>query len=122
LALQATKAEGQKRSLAPAYEPSSARDAIETATRLQKEKGDYAQAVLLYVRAMEMRPNDDEARAALYNMGCALAKQKQWDKATDCIMQAVNNYSLKLSVALKVWQADAASNCACATRPAPTKH
>ncbi len=90
--------------------------------RPKRRKGDYAQAVLLYVRAMEMRPNDDEARAALYNMGCALAKQKQWDKATDCIMQAVNNYSLKLSVALKVWQADAASNCACATRPAPTKH
>lgn len=94
----ATSTDGQ----ATQYTPKSARDAIETATKLQKEQKDYKEAVRLYVKAMEMNPNDDEARAALYNMGCALAKQKQWVKSTECVMRAINDYNLKLVVALKV--------------------
>lgn len=48
-----------------------------------------------------MTPNDDETRAALYNMGCALAKQRKWAEAAESIVKAINDYSLKLSVALK---------------------
>lgn len=48
-----------------------------------------------------MKPNDDEARAALYNLGCALAKQKKWAEASESIVTAINAYKLKLSVALK---------------------
>jgi len=66
-----------------------------------KDNKDYAEAVRLYKLAMEMKPNDDEARAALYNMGCAQAKMKQWQPATDNILSAINDYGLKLSVALK---------------------
>lgn len=95
---QATKTDGS----ATQYKPKDARDAIETATRLQKEQKDYAEAVRLYLQAMEMKPSEDEARAALYNMGCALAKQKHWAQATECVMRAINDYNLKLVVALKV--------------------
>lgn len=84
------------------YVPSSAKDAIERGTQVFKDNKDYAEAVRLYTIAMEMRPNDDEARAALYNMGCAQVKLKQWKPATDNILQAINKHNLKLSVALKV--------------------
>lgn len=67
-----------------------------------KERKDYAGAVKLYQMAMQAQPNEDEARAALYNMGCAHAKLKQWKEATDCVMSAINDYNLRLSVALRV--------------------
>lgn len=86
----------------PQYQPKSARDAIETADRVFKQQNDYIEAVRLYQLSLEMKPNDDEARAALYNMGCALTKMQQYKAASDCIMRAINDYSLKLAVALKV--------------------
>ncbi len=86
----------------PSYQPTSARDAIETATRVFKEEKNYDEAVRLYRLSLEMKPNDDEARAALYNLGCALAKQKKWAEASASIVTAINDYKLKLSVALKV--------------------
>ena len=95
VSVRATKAEA-------APQPKNAREAVESALRVQKEQKDYMEAVRLYSLAMEMKPNGDEARAALYNMGCALVKLKQWSKATQCVQRAVNDYNLKLSVALKV--------------------
>ena len=49
-----------------------------------------------------MNPSDDEARSAMFNMGCALAKQKQWASAAEAVVTAINKYQLKLVVALKV--------------------
>lgn len=49
-----------------------------------------------------MQPNDDEARAALYNLGCALTKQKKFSEAVEAIERAINDYGLKLIVALRV--------------------
>lgn len=98
LRTSATKTDGG----ATKYTPKNARDAIETGTLVLKDKQDYVEAVRLYNLAMQMNPNDDEARAALYNMGCAYAKQKQWQKSTDAILRAINDYQLKLSVALRV--------------------
>ncbi|KAG2498001.1 hypothetical protein HYH03_004260 [Edaphochlamys debaryana] len=83
------------------YEPSSAKDAIETATRVFKEQNDVVEATRLYRLSLTMKPNDDEACAALYNLGCALTKQKQYGEAAECIVKAINEYRLKLSVALK---------------------
>ncbi|KAJ9527361.1 hypothetical protein QJQ45_025630 [Haematococcus lacustris] len=83
------------------YSPKDARDAIETALRIHKEQKDYDEAARLYTVAMEMKPTDDEARAALYNMGCVLVKQKQWAPAAACVVKAINDYGLKLSVALQ---------------------
>ncbi|EFJ44781.1 acetylglucosaminyltransferase [Volvox carteri f. nagariensis] len=85
----------------PQYQPTSARDAIETATRVFKEQQDVDEAVRLYRLGLDMKPNEDEARAALYNLGCALAKQKKWAEASDSIVKAINDYKLKLTVALK---------------------
>eukprot|EP00198_Chlamydomonas_reinhardtii_P013350 XP_001702687.1 predicted protein [Chlamydomonas reinhardtii] len=48
-----------------------------------------------------MQPNDDEARAALYNLGCALTKQKKFSEAVEAIERAINDYGLKLIVALR---------------------
>ena len=98
--LQAAK--GGQAASKPLYQPSSARDAIETGTRLFKEQQDLDEAIRLYRLSLDMKPNEDEARAALYNLGCALAKQKKWQEATDSIVRAINDYKLKLIVALKV--------------------
>jgi tetratricopeptide (TPR) repeat protein len=97
--VRAAKADSAQKSK---YTPTSARDAVETALRLQKETGNMTEAIRLYALAMEMKPNQDEARAALYNMGCALAKQKQWSEATKCVVKSINDYGLKLTVALNV--------------------
>lgn len=57
---------------------------------------------ILFPYLVHMQPSEDEARSAMYNMGCALAKQKQWARAADCVMEAINKHQLKLTVALKV--------------------
>jgi len=50
---------------------------------------------------MKLDPSDDEARAALYNSACCYTKLKQWQLAVDATVSAVNDYDLKLSVAVK---------------------
>ena len=70
--------------------------------KLFKEK-QYKEALRLYEEAMQMKPNDDEARAAQYNAACVHVQQKQWQKAVDCIKEAVNVYGLKASVVMSVW-------------------
>ena len=96
---KATKADSGPITL---YTPSSARDAVERATAALKQQGDASEAVRLYKLAMSMQPSEDEARAALYNMGCALAKQKQWAAAAGAITAAINDRGLKISVAQQV--------------------
>ena len=66
------------------------------------DKAEYDEALQLFSRAMTLRPNDDEARAALYNGACAKAKLKDWQGAADDVIRAVNDYKLKLEVAMKV--------------------
>lgn len=48
-----------------------------------------------------MNPNEEEITAALYNLGCAHAKLKQWKPATEALVKAINDHRLKLSVALQ---------------------
>lgn len=88
-------------SKAPAYKPSSAKDAIETGTKALKESKDAEEAIRLFQLSLAMQPSEDEARAALYNMGCALAKQRRWAEATSRIVSAINDHGLKLVVALR---------------------
>ena len=61
-----------------------------------------AEALRLFQAAMQLEPTDDEARAALYNSACCYTKQKRWQPAVDAVVSAVNDYDLKLSVAVKV--------------------
>ena len=81
--------------------PKSARDAVERGQQCFN-RGAYADALQLFRVALELQPDEDEARAALYNGACAQAKLKQWQAAADSVARAVNEYSLKLEVAAKV--------------------
>jgi tetratricopeptide (TPR) repeat protein len=66
------------------------------------ERKDYAEALRLFKAAMALKPSEPEAIAALYNAGCAHAKRKEYKEAAAAILSAVNDYNLKLSVALAV--------------------
>lgn len=59
------------------------------------------EALALFERAMELSPSRPEARAALYNAGCCHAKLKQWQSAVDAVQSAINEWGLKLSVAME---------------------
>lgn len=82
--------------------PTTAKQAVEDGLAAFNERGDYAEALRLFKAAMDLKPTDEEAIAALYNAGCAHAKRKEWREATDAILKAVNDYKLKISVALQV--------------------
>lgn len=63
--------------------------------------GDAAAALGLFSRALALRPDDDEARAALYNSACALTRLRRWQEAADAVVAAVNERGLKLAVAAR---------------------
>lgn len=65
-------------------------------------QGNSKDALTLFQEGLSLNPNKDEARAALYNSACCLAKDKQWQGAADAITKACNEYGLKYSVVLKV--------------------
>jgi outer membrane protein assembly factor BamD (BamD/ComL family) len=88
-------------STAQPYKPSSATDAVETGTKCFESK-EYGEALRLYKAAMDMRPNDDEARAATYNAACVYVKKKQWKEAVDSLKASVNDYGLKVRVIYEV--------------------
>lgn len=92
----------QAKSGEPLYTPTSARNAIETADAKLKQEKDATEAIRLYKLALEMQPNEEETTAALYNLGCAYTKTKQWQLAVDSIVSAVNDHNLKIIVPLKV--------------------
>ena len=56
----------------------------------------------MFQEALTLQPSRDEARAALYNSACCYAKQRQWQPAVDAVTAAVNDYDLKLTVAINV--------------------
>jgi len=80
--------------------PPTATACVETGLK-QFEQGDAQGALKLFQRALELNPNDDEARAALYNSACAFSKLKRWDEAANAVISAVNDRNLKLAVALQ---------------------
>ena len=81
--------------------PASAREAVQDGQQAF-DQAEYDEALRLFSAAMTLRPNDDEARAALYNGACAKVKLKDWQGAADDVSRAVNDYKLKLDVAVKV--------------------
>lgn len=78
----------------------TAKDAVEQGLEAF-QGGETLRALRLFHSAMQLRPTDDEARAALYNAACAHTKLREWQPAVDCVMQAVNEYDLKLQIALE---------------------
>lgn len=86
------------------YQPASAKDAIETGLKLFNEEKNYTEAARLFNVALEspdFKANGEEKQAALYNLGCAYAKLKQYKPAADSIVRAINDHNLKLTVALQ---------------------
>lgn len=79
----------------------TAREAVEGGDA-RFSKREFAAAIAAYRSAMQLRPNDDEARAAQYNEGCAHLKLEQWPEAMQCFREAVNRYRLKVNVLYKV--------------------
>jgi tetratricopeptide (TPR) repeat protein len=96
-----TSSGGSPGPVAELARPTSAKGAIERGLE-EFERGNVAEAVALFEAAMDLSPDADEARAALYNSACGYAKQKRWREATDAVARAINDYDLKLQVALEV--------------------
>ena len=68
----------------------------------QNGAGNAEKALSLFVEASKV-PNatDDELRAAIYNSACAYVKLKRWKEACSQIEQAINDYDVRLVVALR---------------------
>jgi TolA-binding protein len=82
--------------------PTTAKAAVEAGLQVFQESKDYAEAVRLFKAALELQPNSEEAAAALFNLGCAYAKQRNFKAASEAIGTAINEHNLKLKVALQV--------------------
>ena len=82
--------------------PKTAKEAVETGLSAFAERKDYDEAVRMFKAAMELQPDSEVACAALFNMGCAYARQRKFREAADAIGKAINEHQLKVSVALKV--------------------
>jgi tetratricopeptide (TPR) repeat protein len=80
--------------------PSTAKSSVETGLA-RFQAGDSEGALRLFLHALKQSPNDDEACAALYNAACAYTKLERWQEASDAVVKAVNDYNLKLVVALR---------------------
>lgn len=68
----------------------------------QDGAGDAEKALDLFIRATKV-PNatEDELRAAVYNSACAYVKLKRWKEACAQVEKAINEYDVKLVVALR---------------------
>jgi len=63
---------------------------------------DAENALSLFVEASKVPDaTDDELRAAIYNSACAYVKLKRWKEACSQIERAINEYDVKLVVALR---------------------
>ena len=83
--------------------PSIAESLVEQGLEtFQKADGNAAKALSLFIEASKV-PNatEDELRAAVYNSACAYVKLKRWNEACAQIEKAINDYDLKLVVALR---------------------
>jgi len=82
-------------------EPKSAKEAVETGLKVFTEEKNYGEAIRLFNAAMQLKPSSEEAAAALFNLGCAYAKQRKWKEACAALKQAIDDHNLKLSVAVQ---------------------
>ena len=81
--------------------PTATASAVQVFAEQRSESG-AAEALRLFQEALALQPTADEACAALYNSACCYAKLRQWQPAVDAISAAVNDYDLKLTVAVNV--------------------
>lgn len=79
--------------------PSSAKDAINLGLSLFS-KGRVRDALAQFDSALEMRPNAEEAQAALYNKACCHARREEGVEASKALRLALKQYDLKFSTIL----------------------
>jgi TolA-binding protein len=82
--------------------PSTAKAAVEAGLQEFQQSKDYKEAVRLFKAALDLQPSSEEAAAALFNLGCAYAKLRDFKGASEAIGTAINEHNLKLTVALQV--------------------
>lgn len=92
--------------------PTTAKDAVEAGLEVFSQ-GSTDRALELFQLGLSLGPDEDEACAALYNSACCYVKQKRWQEATDAVVRAVNDYNLKLEVAIQVGSAGPSGTTAC---------
>ena len=63
--------------------------------------GEAEKALEQFLLAQQLNGNRDEMCAAVYNSSCAYVKLKRWNDAADALERAINDYDVKLVVALK---------------------
>lgn len=81
--------------------PRTAREAVDRGTAVLNSgswAGAAAEALELFELATRMDPSEDEARAALYNMACALSRLERYKDAQEPLLMAVNELGVKYSV------------------------
>lgn len=93
---------GLKERCSAAGGPSTAREAVETGLATLKDDKNPAKALKLFQEALDLRPDEEEMRAAVYNSACCYTKLNRFSEAAEAVKDAVNLYGLKLSVALEV--------------------
>jgi len=85
----------------PPAAPRTAREAVERGTAILSSgtwAGAPGEALELFELATQMDPSEDEARAALYNMACALSRLGRFRDAQEPLLMAVNELGVKYSV------------------------
>ena len=63
--------------------------------------GEAERALEQFLLAQQLNGNRDEMCAAIYNSSCAYVKLKRWSEAVDALERAINDYDVKLVVALR---------------------
>lgn len=81
--------------------PDSARDAVQGGLKVLQEK-EVREALELFQLALQLNPDEEERRAAVYNSACCYAKLRRWKEAAAAVQAAVNENGLQLSVAEEV--------------------
>lgn len=79
-----------------------AREAVDAGLVALEKQSDPQQALELFQRALKSNPTDKEACAAAYNIACCYVEMKEWQKAADQLVVAVNDYRLDPEIPRKV--------------------
>jgi len=79
----------------------TATEAVERGLLLFKTDKDAKGALDEFLLAQRLSPTNDEMLAAIYNSACAYVELGRWQEAADSLEKAINQYDLKISVALQ---------------------
>ena len=79
----------------------TAKEAVERGLDLFKTHKDATAALDEFLLAQRLSPSNDEMLAAIYNAACAYVELGRWQEAADSLEKAINQYDLKVSVALR---------------------